>query len=1056
MFMNLTENDQPERGPMFKLSFAGMIGLLVGVTTLAAAAEPREQVHSAFMNDAGCDCGCVQYAEPVRNIRALDRAATRILTRSPSFRGVGLEDGSDIDLLVFYTPAVTANQGGAENAEALIAAAVLNLNTALANSLVGTQINLVDAQEIAYVEGASLGTSLTHLREPDDGFIDQVHELRDQHMADMVILVTTVSDVCGIANLAMGPGNTPRPEFAFGVVADTCALAPTYAFAHEIGHIMGLRHDWGIEPCTDGGSTEGKGYVEPGETFRTIMATSATSAPRILNFSNPNVTSGGLPTGADLLDPEPADAAAALNSSAQYVAKFRNKDCNGNGILDTVDIANLTLADCNANSIADICEQDFNKNGLPDACDITNATSIDADLDGVPDEMEPSVLFVDQAAAGTATGLDWANAFTDIQEALALARASGDIDEIWIASGTYRGNTLGQRMRAFDLVSGTALIGGFDGTEALKADRLDATPNPILTGDCYGDDLPGFVNRDDNLTNVIWCWGEPEQVTLERLIVEGGNADKEINCGSFYFTGAGIFTIFSDIVVRECEFRDCLGNRGAVTIADGTPMQFLDSHIHSNESRDVLGLYQSGTLLSSGSVAGAYFSTDFAGTDNLFAGNLVENNISRSGSSGATFIGGQPAVINSVFLNNTSLGTVSPGGGLSMVLTANARVTNCTVVGNTSPNFVGNGNSGLTISRAHVFVDNTICWGNLTGTGAFPFDTQQIFAGGSGGAMTLSHNTVQDWTGSLGDATNSGVNPRIGYHTFIDVALHPNSPAIDAGNNAAPDLAFISTDFLGNPRFYDDTTTTDTGVGIAPIIDIGAYEFQGNSAFTIEDLYTPGDGLITVDKATGLRWLDVTETTNNSWEDMQLLLAPGQIYEGFRYATAAEFDQLIISANIDSPGGWVPYRFGNYGEVYYLIDLLGKTFDQNPTQDSLGTSGMIDELYAHPDQPAHQLAGCGVTSVPVASGDSYASSFAGFSVDSLAQSFWGHFLIAPEPACEGDANNDGAVDVNDISFVLFRLGNLCPAPGCDGDTNSDGNVDVNDISYVLFRLGNPC
>ena len=54
--------------------------------------------------------------------------------------------------------------------------------------------------------------------------------------------------------------------------------------------------------------------------------------------------------------------------------------------------------------------------------------------------------------------------------------------------------------------------------------------------------------------------------------------------------------------------------------------------------------------------------------------------------------------------------------------------------------------------------------------------------------------------------------------------------------------------------------------------------------------------------------------------------------------------------------------------------------------------------------------------------------------------------------CEGDANNDCTVDVNDLSYVLFRLDD----PGPDGDANGDGIVDVNDISYVLFRLGNPC
>ena len=58
--------------------------------------------------------------------------------------------------------------------------------------------------------------------------------------------------------------------------------------------------------------------------------------------------------------------------------------------------------------------------------------------------------------------------------------------------------------------------------------------------------------------------------------------------------------------------------------------------------------------------------------------------------------------------------------------------------------------------------------------------------------------------------------------------------------------------------------------------------------------------------------------------------------------------------------------------------------------------------------------------------------------------------------CDGDANGDLVVDVNDISYVLFRLGDNGFPGTVDGDVNCTGVVDVNDISYVLFRLGNPC
>ncbi|MHC4981264.1 MAG: hypothetical protein ACYTGT_19950, partial [Planctomycetota bacterium] len=51
---------------------------------------------------------------------------------------------------------------------------------------------------------------------------------------------------------------------------------------------------------------------------------------------------------------------------------------------------------------------------------------------------------------------------------------------------------------------------------------------------------------------------------------------------------------------------------------------------------------------------------------------------------------------------------------------------------------------------------------------------------------------------------------------------------IDAGDNAAVPPG-QDTDLDGNPRFVDDGCTEDTGVGDPPIVDMGAYEFQGCS-----------------------------------------------------------------------------------------------------------------------------------------------------------------------------------------------------------------------------------
>jgi len=56
----------------------------------------------------------------------------------------------------------------------------------------------------------------------------------------------------------------------------------------------------------------------------------------------------------------------------------------------------------------------------------------------------------------------------------------------------------------------------------------------------------------------------------------------------------------------------------------------------------------------------------------------------------------------------------------------------------------------------------------------------------------------------------------------------------DAGDNSL--VAGITTDLEGNLRLADDPATADTGSGVAPIVDMGAYEFQ-----TAAD--TDGDGI---------------------------------------------------------------------------------------------------------------------------------------------------------------------------------------------------------------------
>ncbi|MFC1880972.1 6-bladed beta-propeller [Thermodesulfobacteriota bacterium] len=59
-----------------------------------------------------------------------------------------------------------------------------------------------------------------------------------------------------------------------------------------------------------------------------------------------------------------------------------------------------------------------------------------------------------------------------------------------------------------------------------------------------------------------------------------------------------------------------------------------------------------------------------------------------------------------------------------------------------------------------------------------------------------------------------------------------------------------------------------------------------------------GVGAITYDSETGLEWLDITETFNKSFNYVSTQFGPGGEFEGFRHATLAEVEELMIHAGI--------------------------------------------------------------------------------------------------------------------------------------------------------------
>ncbi len=246
----------------------------------------------------------------------------------------GTDEGHDIDALIVYTAAARAAAGGVDQIEVLIYLATAETNQGYLNSGITQHLRLVRLAETAYVE---LGVSVDRdrLKNPSDGFMDDVHTMRNDAGADVVVLVEhyPADPYCGMAYI-MGTVSTAFEDSAFAVVEDSCATG-YYSFGHELGHVMSARHDRYVDPTDGSPYSYNHGFTDATDGWRTVMAynnacvAAGTSCTRILYWSNPGNTYGGVAMGVSSGLANAADNHLTLNNTAATVANFR---CSSPGV----------------------------------------------------------------------------------------------------------------------------------------------------------------------------------------------------------------------------------------------------------------------------------------------------------------------------------------------------------------------------------------------------------------------------------------------------------------------------------------------------------------------------------------------------------------------------------------------------------------------------------------------------------------------------------------------------------------------------------------------------
>ena len=272
----------------------------------------------------------------------------------PEDAAAPMEDGSWIDLLVFYTPEAKQEDadGDAAIMELLVDLLIVHTNAVYAESGVAHRLRLA-AQPIEAepFREAGFDSSSEMLRRLVDW--ERGRELRDRYAADLVTLLFRgkgLADAYSRAWINLPDRVTADEAWPFSVTCSNCVRA----FPHEIGHNLGLRHDryeWkqGETPdylLIDAPHPEAFGFAGPidgdpdTDCIVTVMATGLECVEdgflQVVRFSNPERETRGIATGIPGTEPSgeadgPANAARHMNRMRRYAANWRRAPCLSGG-----------------------------------------------------------------------------------------------------------------------------------------------------------------------------------------------------------------------------------------------------------------------------------------------------------------------------------------------------------------------------------------------------------------------------------------------------------------------------------------------------------------------------------------------------------------------------------------------------------------------------------------------------------------------------------------------------------------------------------------------------
>ncbi|GEM_PF-4235049 len=426
-----------------------------------------------------------------------------------------------------------------------------------------------------------------------------------------------------------------------------------------------------------------------------------------------------------------------------------------------------------------------------------------------------AVIFVNTQATGNNDGSSWANAFTNLSQAIQhAANNASNADSLFVAEGIYVpdvDNQLG--FPVFNCPPQIALFGGFPSSGNPEFEDRDWQAHlTVLNGDVLGDDDNTSMTRVDNARRVLVfdTFGR-----LDGFVVRNGGDDS----GG---VGAGLTlngTTSRGAQITNCLFENNWVTSGGALVGDGGAIR-----AGAVNATDVVDL-QNVLFRNNRAKFGA--ALIYGGTAELNNCVFIENEaelgsaIAVSGSSAGA---GPATIINSVFYNNTSVAGTNQGDRSGTIGRLNAGTGDLTVLNSTfkdnNADTLATVYSGIPLSVSASTVFNNCLIDELSNVPAFGlFESDTINMNNCVGSFSAG------WGANASIGANDGLivlsnwkeGEPITYitedNTLGVFILDCDAPGYNDGlNDLLPGSLVSGSDILGNARVQGGT------------VDVGAYE----------------------------------------------------------------------------------------------------------------------------------------------------------------------------------------------------------------------------------------